>query len=401
MKKSTELRQNRATLFEGMKALLDAAAAENRDLSAEEQASFDRMDSELEGFTAQIEREERMEEHRRTVDSDPASDPTPAPTPDPAEQYRAAFRAYLRGGPQGLAPDEIRALEATKSDLGGFLVAPQAFVTELIKAIDDEVHIRPLATVQTLERAESLGVPALDTDPSDPDWTTELATGSEDTAMKFGKRELTPHPLAKRIKVSQKLLRQASTDVEALVRARLAYKFGLAQEKAFLTGTGVNQPLGVFTASAQGISTGRDATVGSTTDVTADGLIDTKYTLKAAYWRRARWMFHRDAIKRIRKLKDAGNNNYVWQPGLASGQPDTILDVPYLVSEFAPNTFTTGKYVAIIGDFSFYWIVDALDLAVQRLVELYAEANQVGFIGRYEGDGMPVLEEAFVRGKLA
>ena len=44
---------------------------------------------------------------------------------------------------------------------------------------------------------------------------------------------------------------------------------------------------------------------------------------------------------------------------------------------------------------------DALYMQVQRLNELYAETNQVGFIGRLETDGAPVLEEAFVRLKLA
>jgi HK97 family phage major capsid protein len=62
-----------------------------------------------------------------------------------------------------------------------------------------------------------------------------------------------------------------------------------------------------------------------------------------------------------------------------------------------PNTQTAGLYVGMCGDFSFYWIADALDVTVQRLVELYAETNQVGFIGRKETDGMPVLPEAFSR----
>ncbi len=70
-------------------------------------------------------------------------------------------------------------------------------------------------------------------------------------------------------------------------------------------------------------------------------------------------------------------------------------------SEYAPNTFTTGLYVGLLGDLSYYWIADALSMTVQRLEELYAATNQVGFIGRLETDGMPVLEEAFVRVKLA
>jgi HK97 family phage major capsid protein len=70
------------------------------------------------------------------------------------------------------------------------------------------------------------------------------------------------------------------------------------------------------------------------------------------------------------------------------------------MSEYAPNTFSTGLYVGILGDFSQYWIVDSLSLEVQRLQELYATANQVGYIFRQESDGQPVLEEAFSRVKL-
>ena len=167
-----------------------------------------------------------------------------------------------------------------------------------------------------------------------------------------------------------------------------------------MTGDGSQKPLGVFVASADGISTARDVSTGNTaTSIMGDGLIEAKYSLKEAYWPRARWIFHRDAVKQIRKLKD-GNGQYIWQAGISGGVPDRILELPYTTSEFAPNTFTTGQYVGILGDFQKYWIVDALDMVMQRLTELYAETNQTGFIARYEGDGAPVLEEAFARVKL-
>ena len=103
----------------------------------------------------------------------------------------------------------------------------------------------------------------------------------------------------------------------------------------------------------------------------------------------------------VRKLKDS-QNQYLWQPGLAGGaRPGTIMDVPYRISEFAPSTVAANSYVAILGDFSHYWIVDALNMDIQVLNELYAATNQVGYVARMETDGMPVLEEAFVRGQIA
>jgi HK97 family phage major capsid protein len=266
--------------------------------------------------------------------------------------------------------------------------------------MDDMVFARRLGKVISVPNAASLGVPALDNDPVLPDWTSEIKTGSEDSTMDFDKRMLYPHPLAERIKVSKKLLRVARMNVASVVNERLSYRFAIKEENGFLNGTGVNQPLGVFTASANGINTGRDVSTGNTTTaIKADNLIECKYTLKAQYRNRARWAFHRDAIKKIRKLKD-GEGQYLWKQGL-SDRPDTILEMPFEESEYVPNTFTTGNYVGILGDWSFYWIADALNMNVQVLTELYAETNQNGYIARKETDGMPVLEEAFVRVTLA
>jgi HK97 family phage major capsid protein len=423
-----DLREKRAKLIADARAIYAKAEEEKRAvLNAEEEPRYtalldeagtfgtgmgDDGASRSTGLALTIENLERLEDEERRL-REPAGDPAPRPDPaeggDPPEtrnnpratkEYRAAFQRFLRSGNAALSAEEHRSLQADSDEPGGYTVAPVQFVTDLLKAVDDQVFIRQLATKNPVANAASLGIVSLDADPADADWTTELGTGEEDTAMDFGKRELHPHPLAKRIKVSNKLLRVSSQNIEQLVRDRLAYKFGITQEKAFQTGSGANQPLGVFTASAQGISTGRDVVCGSTTAITADGLLDMKYALKGAYHVRARWLFHRDGVKGVAKLKTT-DNQYIWQPGLQAGQPDRLLNLPLMMSEYTPNTFTTGLYVSMLGDFAFYNIADALDMQVQRLVELYAEANQVGFIGRLETDGMPVLEEAFVRGKLA
>jgi HK97 family phage major capsid protein len=291
-------------------------------------------------------------------------------------------------------------MQADVDAAGGFYTTPEQFVKRLIKAVDDQTFIRTWATVESVTQAQSLGLPYLAANPADADWTSELGTGDEDSTMAFGKRELSPKPLAKRIKVSNKLLR-LSPDVESLVIERLAYKFGITYEKACLTGSGAGQPLGLFVASADGIPTTRDVATGNaTTAIQTDGLIEAKYTLKATYWPRAKWLFHRDAIKQLAKLQN-DDGDYLWQPSVQMGQPDMLFGVPVFASEYVPNTFTTGQYVGMIGDFSLYHIVDALDFSVQRLNELYAANNQTGFIGRMESDGMPVLAEAFVRVKLA
>lgn len=411
-----DLLQKRAKLVKEQRALLDKAEAEKRELSADENTNYENMDAEFDKLDKEIEREERTQKREKELALEKKDDAKPVVDPDKPEarkvlretdEYRKAFSRYLRGGLMALTPaereiaeKEVRALQSDADIQGGYLVTPMQMVQTIIKALDDSVHIRRLATKFQVPNAQSLGAPSLDADPDDFDWTTELATGSEDSAMAFGRRELTPHPLAKLIKISNKLLRQVP-DVESFVRGRLEYKLGVTQEKAFLTGTGAQQPLGVFVASTDGIPTARDVSTDNTTSaITADGLINALYSLKEGYQQRAEWLFHRDTVKMIRKLKD-GEGQYLWRPGISGGQPSTILDKAFMMSEFAPNTFTTGLYVGIVGDFSFYWIADALDMTMQRLVELYAATNQVGLIGRLESDGMPVLGEAFARVKLA
>ena len=149
------------------------------------------------------------------------------------------------------------------------------------------------------------------------------------------------------------------------------------------------------------ITTGRDVSTGNTTTAfTFDGLKEAKYTLKSQYWARAQWIFHRDGVKLAAKIKD-GEGRYYWQDSIVVGEPSRLMGFPVNVSEYAPNTFESGLYVGILGDFSNYWIADSLAVSIQRLNELYATTNQTGFIGRRESDGMPVLEEAFVRVTLA
>jgi HK97 family phage major capsid protein len=328
-------------------------------------------------------------------------------------EYRDAFLRYVLSGERALHQHmngQRRDVQADIDFVGGFLTMPQQFVNQLLKFTDNLLFIRQLATKFTLPNAQSLGAPALDTDPDDADWTSELATGNEDEAMRFGKRELVPFPLAKRLKASNKLLRMASVSstfsaydnasgtgpIENFLISRLGYKLAVPQEKGFLTGNGVNQPLGVFTASNRGISTARDISTGSTTGITGDGLIAAKYNLKQQYHKAARWLFSRAAIRRIRQLKDS-YGQYLWQPGLQAGAPDMLLECPLMMSEYVPSTFTDTSYVGLLADFSFYWIADSIEYQIQKLVELYAEQNQTGFIVRAEVDGMPVLEEAFTR----
>lgn len=433
-----ELLDSRATKFEAYKGIVDKKDADKRDYTAEETAQLETLDGEIDSLTNQINAatsdekfKGRLAAYQAIMDENverqtsalkpgakPGSDayvikmlrpklfgsdevqelrfaPDSRESKRATDEYNEKFLAYLRSGQQQLG------LMVGDDSKGGYL-APPSFMAELIKFLDNNVFMRGLCRTIAMPGVVNLGVPSWDTDPNDADWTAEVPASdiSEDTAARVGRRELMPHLLTKLVKVSKKMVASSAMPIQSLLVDRLGYKFAITEEQAFLTGTGAQRPLGVFVASANGISTSRDTTAASTTAFTADELIDTLYSLKEGYQKRATWIFHRDSIKRIRKLKD-GNSQYLWNPGIAGGQPSAILDRPYVTSEYAPNTYTTGLYVTIVGDFSNYWILDSMGLEIQSLTELFALKNQIGFLGRKETDGMPVLEEAFARLILA
>ena len=278
---------------------------------------------------------------------------------------RNSFNKYLLHGTSRLNAEEVRALQADNDLSGGYLVAPVQLANEIITALDDAVYLRQLARTFRLETAESLGAPALDDDFGSPEWTAELSTGSADNTMSFDKRQLFPHPIARRIKVSNKLLRMSTLNPENFIKERMVSVMGTVQENAFMNGTGQNQPLGLFVASPMGIDTNRDFACASQTAIKVDDLIGAVGALKAQYRRNAVWIFSREVETALQKLKD-GEGNYLLRRDLSTGVTSSLLGFKCCVSEFAPKVMTTGKYVMLLGDLKYFWIVDALDMQIQN-----------------------------------
>lgn len=409
--KLREMLDKRNSLITEARALVDKGDAEKRGLDSEEKGRYDTIMKDAVEIKGKIDREmELISEEKSLAESalkNDQRDHGKKKIEQPENELRSkAFRNLILNGAGSLSPEESRALAAGTDTAAGFLVAPMEFVKELIVKVKNLVFIRGEATIFPLNSGVSMGAPSLETDVDDPDWTPEITSVGEDTGLGFGRRELTPHALSKLVKISNKLLRAAALDPESIVMDRLAYKFAVAMEKAYLVGSGSGQPLGLFVASALGINTDRDTygvgmdSPNTQTAIGADALIAAKYNLKAQYMAKAKWLFHRDAVKQLAALKD-GDGQYLFSLAQLPGAPDNLLNRPLMMSEYVPNTFTAGKYVGMFADFSNYWIADSLALQFQRLNELYALTNQIGFIGRMETDGMPVLPEAFSRICLA
>ncbi|MFH0957708.1 MAG: phage major capsid protein [Pseudomonadota bacterium] len=440
-----KLYDERLKIDADQRALVDKATTEKRGLTTDEETEYNKMDVRFNEVTGEIKKLEEVEKRQVAMKDraeqlkQPVNDPI---KPDPVttrqdpsdsmketrdslakigikdskkfakilmtQEYRDTFEKFLRGqvpksAVMSMIGDEEfrRTLQADKDTVGGFLIAPVAFVADLIMDLHDETFMREICGSINMPKAEEIRYPVLDDTFRDPAWTSELKTGTEDASMDFEAFTFRPHPLALRVKVGQDLIDNAAISVDGIVRSELAYKLGIVEEKHFLTGNGGGQPLGVFTASANGISTGRDVSTGNTTtEIKADNLIEVVGTLKSQYRRGCNWIMHRNWITKVRKLKD-GNGQYLWAAGITTDRPDSILGYPVRESEYSPNTATTGQYVACLGNFTFYKIVTAMDMRVAVLDQLYAETNEIGYILRAKIDGAPIRELAFVRSKLA
>lgn len=389
-------------------------------LTGEEQQEVDRLFKRAEEIQTELETDERRSRldvltawdeqrgHRHTQESSaPAlyhQRPANMPQADLDEERRCrAFNRYLQVGDADLLTgEERRDLSSGTGSQGGFWV-PKTYSSRIIKFVDDEVYLWNLATKTGLPVGDAIAIPTLESDPADTEWTSELSIGTADTSMAAGAVELKPYDIVKLVKVSKKLLRVGGFDVAGFAQSRLQYKFGIAIEKSLLTGSGAGQPLGVFTATANGIPTSRDFVGDNTsTAIKLDSTFDAYWALKDSYRmsRSCRWLFHRTVMRDLAKIKDS-TGQYIYNPYVPGTVAGTLHGIPVLTSEYAPNTMTTGLYVGIIGDFRFIEAAYVEQLEFERLKELYAGSNQIGVLGRWYVDARPVLAEAFARIKLA
>lgn len=392
-KKVFEMKQERANVTQSIRTLIDKY--EGKEMPAEDMTALKNMEASFDNLNNMITTEERQIERERALGE------MAKPEAVQNVEIKTLFANALSGDPNKVAAFH-NALDLGTSATAGYLTAPVEFVQTLIKGLDDALFMRQISNVVgPIGAAQSLGFPYRKTAAVDATWVTEVTAAVEESTLDFGRREFKPNKMAKLIKMSKTLVQHAPM-AERVVLDELRRTIGAGAEKAYLTGNGTAQPLGIFTASASGINTDRDFATGNTeTAVTFEGLMEAVFSIKQAYRANASWVMHNDLAKALVKIKD-GNGQYIWQGAVTNGQPDRLFGAPVFTSAYAPNTYTTGLYAAVYGDFKQgYWICDANGISLQVLNELYSVNNQVGYLVDYFGDGAPVLPEAFARVTMA
>ena len=301
--------------------------------------------------------------------------------PAPAEldakaytEYKSAFFKLVAGVPlDNLSSDERKAMQAGSDPDGGYML-PHSTVGRMVTKLFEQSTMRQLATVVPLSTDKLEGL--VDNNEADAGWVSELGTRSDTTTPQVGKYEIQAHEMYAMPKASQKILDDSATDVEAWLAGKVADKFARVEGAGFTTGTGVGQPRGLFsyTTAATGDDTRawgqfEHVVTGASGDfhtTKADPLQDLLGAFNDQYLQRASWLMRREVRTKVRKMKEATSDRYLWEPSLQMGVPDRLLGYPVRVDQYVPAIAASSLSLAF-GDFAeAYTIVDRMGVRTLR-----------------------------------
>ena len=294
---------------------------------------------------------------------------------DSYSEYKSAFFKVAAGVTvDSLSSAERKALSAGSDPDGGYLL-PESTVGRMVAKIYEQSTMRQLANVQTISTDKLEGI--IDNNEAGAGWVSELGARSDTSTPQLGKYEIQAHEMYAMPKISQKLIDDASVNVEAWLAGKVADKFARVEGTAFTTGTGVGQPRGLFayTTAATGddtrtwgtfehVVTGTNGAFNTTTK--SDPLFDLIGAFRDQYLQNANFLMRREVRTAIRKLKGATSDLYLWEPGLAMGAPDRLLGYPVRIDQYVP-AIGTGSLSLALGDFNAaYTIVDRIGVRTLR-----------------------------------
>jgi len=305
---------------------------------------------------------------------------------DPAKsEHKEAFGKFLRKGvDDGLGELQQKAYNISTDADGGYAV-PEELDREILTLLRNVSPMREVANVRIVgssdykKLANKGGTSAGWVDEDDP----RTATDSSQLAILTPfMGEIYAYPQA-----TQQMLDDVFFNAESFITDEASVAFAEKEGAAFTLGDGTKKPKGflAYTAvatddatrafgSLQYIASGAAADWAATTP--QDKLLDVVYALKKGYRANAKWMLAKSVLGDVRKLKDA-DGNYLWRPGLESGQPDTLLGYGIVENEDMPAKAANALSIAF-GDFKRgYTIVDRIGTRLLR--DPYTNKPFVGF----------------------
>jgi len=357
------------------------------------QSAVDNISSNLEKFKTKQEQKLKNIESKMQDELQTKSDrPNLNKTEEKGGMKDREFKDFIRRGEFG-----IKSLTAGAAP-GEYLI-PETVQERISLDLKSNSSIRALARTMQISTG-SVDV-ILDKDDPQVGWTGETDERAETRTPELTKCKITAHEMYARPKATQKLLDDAAVNVEEWLVGRVANHMSKQENRAFLHGDGDNKPKGILsypTVSARDWTWGRLEHIQTESDGTfgedgAEILIDTLNALKTEYRDKAVWVMSRSAHSSVRKLKDPGTGQYLWQPALGGDKEPTILGYPVIVTDDMPSLVAGTKSKSILfGDLeAAYMVVDRTNMSVLRdpysskpYVEFYVSKRVGGDVINFE-----------------
>lgn len=383
-----KLIEKRAQKWQEAKTFLDEHTDKEGKITAEDSATYDKMEAEIVDLGKTIDRYQRQAAMDKELNA-----PTSKPILNNPQEYKAknvrASAEYKTAALQALRTNFKQVsnyLQEGTDSLGGYLV-PTEWDERLITGLNEENIMRQLGTSITTSGERKINIAG--TKPAAA-WIDEgAALIFSDTT--FSQVTLEAHKLQVGVKVTNELLYDNAFDLETYIINEFTQAISNAEEDAFLNGAAsdTSRPTGLF-ATASADSSTVVTTAGAS--IAADDIINLVYKLKRPYRKNAAFIMNDSVIAAIRKLKD-DNQAFMWQPSYMQGEPDRLLGYPVYTSAYAPE-IAAGTAVVAFGDFSYYNIADRGTRSFTELRELYMGNDMTGFVMIERVDGALVLPEA-------
>lgn len=377
-----ELREKRSTAWNAAKAFLDSHRTDKGTLTAEDDATYSKMEQEINDLGKEIIRLERQEQMEAEL-SKPINKPLtskPGMGKEPEEKTGRASNAYKTAMLDAFRSNFKRVSNVLQEGVdadGGYLV-PEEYDHRLIDILSEENIMRNLATKITTSGEHKINIAA--TKPA-ASWIEEGGALSWGEAT-FDQILLDAHKLHVAIKVTEELLYDNAFGLENYIITQFGKALANAEEDAFLNGDGTGKPLGLFAATGGGHIANT-----LTAAIKSDDMLDLVYALKRPYRKNASFILNDQTLSALRKLKD-NNGAYIWQPSYQAGEPDRLLGYAIHTSAYAPTD------AIAFGDYKYYNIGDRGSRSFSELRELFAGNGMIGYVAKERVDGKLILPEA-------
>lgn len=367
--------EQRQRAWDAAKALLDTAAAEKRDLTSEEEASYSKMNEELNDRAARIEalkadvvREAKIEAATRDLVGQVRT--------EKAQTFDAdVIRSMARGETRGYTFEQR---DVVKTSTGS--PVPTSFYNQVIEQARLVGPMLETSTTLRTAGGENLQIP------SQAGWSTAAITG-EGTAISESDPTfnsfitLSAYKYSFLVQLSRELIEDSGVDILAFLATQTGNALGFKVNNDLTVGSGSSQPNGIVTAASSAVT---GTTSGPT--FSADNLIDLAYSLDGAARRLpgVGWMMNTSSLGAVRKLKD-NNGAYIFSPALADGN-DRVLSYPVFENPAMASNASATKSV-IFGHLPSYYVRMAGGLRLDRSDDFAFSADLVTFRASMRVDG--------------